>query len=162
MSVAKEDADVLEIDRDNLHVEWLRQAKVFGEWAAKLADKKGELDIVESRLDVVVAELDRSIRSHPDRYDIVKVSEDAIKKTILLQEAHQKATARVNRVRHEVAVIDAYVKALDHKKKALENLVVLWMNDYFAEPHVSRGKMTDAASEKFDMERKRALRHGKK
>lgn len=162
MSVAKEDTDVLDIDRDNLHVEWLKQAKVFGEWCLKLADKKHELDIAESKLDVAIAELDHEIRSHPDRYNIAKVSEPAIKLAIRSHERHQKATNRVNRVRHEVAVIEAYVKALDHKKKALENLVVLWMNDYFAEPNVPRGKMSEPTRERFDMERKKAIRHGKR
>lgn len=158
MSVSKEGTDVLAIDQHQLHVEWLGQAKLFGEYAEQLAHKKGELDVAESKLDVVVAELDRAIRKAPDRYDIVKVSEEAIKKTIVLQERHQKAVDRVNRLRHEAAVIDAMVKALDHRKKALENLVVLWLNEYFAEPRKPRGEV----GEEFDMARKRALRRGSK
>lgn len=158
MAVDKEDADVLSIDRDRLDDEWRKQAEVYGKWCLKLADKKAELDIAESKLDVVVAELDYAIRKAPDRYNIAKVSEPAIKLAIRAQEQHQKATARVNRLKHEVATIDAYVRALDHKKKALENLVVLWMHDYFAEPRLPKN---DEARERFEMKKRASARRQK-
>lgn len=139
MSVAKEEADVLAIDEHRLDEEWVRQPAVFGRYALKLAEKRSELDAAKSRLDVVEAETDRDIRKMPENYGISKITEVVVERTIKIQLPYMRAVDKVNRLKHEVAVVQAYVDALDHKKKALENLVMLWLNSYFAEPRLPKG-----------------------
>lgn len=154
MAVTKEGIDVLTIDEHQLHVEWINQPRLFGQYAEMLANKRAELDSAKARFDVVVAELDRDIRKMPESYGISKVTESAVEKTVVLQVKHFKALERVNNLKHEVAIVQAMVDALDHRKKALENLVILHCQNYWGEPRLPRGEARD----RIDGEVKREVR----
>ena len=126
--------DIFDLDKNRLDEEWTQQPRLYAQYATKLADARAEHERAKASRDVVEAELDRDIRLNPEKYDLTKVTEGSIQSTITLQKAHRKVVGDVIEASHTVDTLDAYVRALDHRKKALEKLVDLRLADYFSEP----------------------------
>ncbi len=156
--------EFFEIDKDRLDEEWVNHVKTFHKLAIVSADAREELErakaneeMVKDELKAVVAELDLDIRSNPSKYGLEKVTEGAIEKVVILQSKHAKAQKKVYKARqqcikaqHDSNVADAAVKTMDHKKKALEDLVTLQGRDYFSSPRLSG----EAGKEMVEKERR--------
>lgn len=140
------------VDKERLDEEWVGQADFYHFWALELANARLELEQEKARFDLTRAELDRDIRSDPEDFDVEKITEKAIENAILLQPQYQKALRKVTAAKHKVDVTQAAVGALDHKKKALENLVYLHGQNYFSTPQAkgdSGKKMKEKADKKL-------------
>jgi hypothetical protein len=131
----------VQIDESNLDREWIEHPKNFYKAAKALATKKNELAIAKAFLDVEEAEVELDVRSDPAKYKIKDVKEGAIKLRITLHTRVRNAIQSVNEVKHELDIMQARVDALEHKKRALENLVALHGQNYFSSP---RQKGVDA------------------
>lgn len=164
-----ENITFFDLDPNHLDDEWLSQPKIYYEQAVRLADARAEHEKAKSAHDVakndrddVAAELDLKIRKDPITYGLEKVTEPAIDKCVRLQPEFKEGTKeiyrskdRINKAAAEVGQLEALVSALDHRKKALEKLVELWMANYFSmpkEPKNAVGRMTEVE--------KRTLRKG--
>lgn len=137
MPKSDDDFSFFEIDQNLLDEEWIRQPQLYFEYAKRLADARRDHDQQKAALDVVVAELDKAIREDPEKFGIEKVSETAIKLAIVGRKKHKAAVQAVADAKHAVDVLQAVVNALDHRKRALENLVDLWAANYFSTPRAS-------------------------
>jgi hypothetical protein len=125
----------------------VEQPKLYLQYAKQLADTRRDLDQAKSELDLCRAELDKMIRTDPGEYKIDKVSEKAIENCIVTQTEYVEAMDKVLDAKHAVDINQAFVTALDHRKRALENLVDLHGQSYFATPrasHENREEMQDA------------------
>ena len=80
--------------------------------------------------------MDKAIRLDPGRFGVVKVTEGVVEKTITLQDSYQEIVGKVIQAKHQLDIITAVVDAMEHRKKALENLVYLQGQSYYAEPVV--------------------------
>lgn len=147
----------LSIDMDMLDHEWLGQPKLFLKYATKLADAKKDLDVAKSSLDVVEAETNLMIREDPEKHISSKVTETSIKSAVLLHPDYMAAQRRLTKARHRVDVLQAAVTALDQRKKALENLVALHGQSYFASPRAPEGSRETVK----EMEKRAILRRSK-
>lgn len=137
---------IFDLDKHRLDEEWVNQPKLFFEYAHKLADARADLEQHKAMRDVVYANLDRDIRASPDKYDIAKITETVITSTIKLQTDYMEADRDYRAANHRVDIVEAYVKALDHRKKALENLVSLEARNYFSSPkapEIARERMNE-------------------
>lgn len=134
------------VDKDSLDEEWVEQPDLFHKYAVKLADARLAIEEAKAELDVTQSELDRDLRADPEAYDIPKVTETALSNAILLQPEYKKALAKVNQARHHQDILQAAVTALDHRKKALENLVFLHGQSYFSSPR-ARGEDAEGMRE---------------
>jgi len=122
----------LDIDRLKLDEEWLDQPRQMYEWSKRVADAQMSLDEARSHLDVTRAELDREVRSNPGDYGLVKVTEGSISAAIEEDPRCMKANSAVRKARHAVDVAKAAVAALEHRKRALTQLVELFVRDYYS------------------------------
>jgi hypothetical protein len=138
MSVDKEQVDFLGIDEGELHREWLRQPGLYAKYAKKLAKAKLEADRAHSRMLVKYTESERLIRNDPGAYGLRKLTEPAVKAAVQVHPMYRKAVRAHNEAKYNVGIVDAYVTALEHRKRALENLVSLWLGDYFSTPRAPR------------------------
>lgn len=135
------ESDIL-IDESALDVEWLDQPRRMVEYTRLAAEARRGLDFAQENVEFVKATLDRAIRADPARYGVVAgsrgVTEDSIKAGIQVHEEYQIAAREAidRRYEHEVAV--GAVRAFDQRKTALENLVRLHGQSYFAGPAVPR------------------------
>lgn len=126
------------IDENALDIEWLEQPSLvlkYSQWSAKC---KLEVDRASEKLNIVKAELDQKIREDPEKYDVGKVTENAITNAIISHKRYQEAKADYLDKKYEAEMAQAAVWALNDKKAALENLVRLNGQNYFAGPSVPR------------------------
>lgn len=143
----------LQIDRDSLDVEWVNQPSLYFKHASRLADARRDSDEAKSDLEVMKAELDKQIRSDPTAFGMSKATEVSIAATVSSSAAYQLAQQAVFDAKHKVDIFQALVTALDHRKKALENLVSLWSQSYFAAP-----KAPEGSEERMEDVKKRSIR----
>lgn len=128
---------IFEINKNRLDEEWVSFVKVYGEYAGKLADARKSLEEAKAERELVVAELDRRIRLHPDKFGLEKITEPALEKTITLLTSYRNAHTAVINAKHEQDTLQAMMDTLDVKKTGLENIVKLRLADYFAEPRAN-------------------------
>ena len=143
------------IDQNRLDAEWLKQPQLYYEYAVILADAKEALGRARAKREVVVAEIDKDVRLRPEKYGVEKITEGVVEKTVILQERYQVANKGVIGAKHDVDIAQAAVDTLDHRKRALQDLVQLRMANYFSEPRMKGGK------EQMDEERMRQRRRVK-
>jgi hypothetical protein len=127
------DKDV-QIDPDALDIEWLSQSALMMRYAKAAAEARRQVDLAKERLDIVKADLDRKIRSNPEEFGIVKPTESGVANTILLQPAYMAASKEFIDAKYEAEMTRGAVGAIDSRKNALENLVRLFGQLYFAGP----------------------------
>lgn len=139
------EADI-EIDEQALDVEWLDQSGRMFDYCRHAASTQMDMDLAKERLDVVRAELDQRVRADPEQYGLELRStkdgkpqpptEGAILSTVMTQTEYQEATQDYLRKKFEYGVAQGAVRAFDQRKSALENLVRLHGQSYFAGPSV--------------------------
>lgn len=126
------------IDHSALDVEWLEQPRLMFKYTSLQASLQQQYSQEEENMAVIKAELDKAIRMDPESYEIVKITETVVSNTIISQADYQNQLARLNEILFELNIAKAAVKAIDCKKSALENLVRLHGQNYFAGPSVPR------------------------
>jgi hypothetical protein len=138
MKLEPKDSD-FQIDRFRLDDEWVRQPDLYRRYAEALADARRDHEEAKNVLAVVRAEVESEIRKDPADYFIDKVTEGSIKSTVETVEKVVDAEAVVVNARHAVGVLEAAVGALDHRKRALSDLVSLHLADYYSKPVAREG-----------------------
>ena len=128
----------IEIDPDALDIQWTKQAQTFFKYAELAAKARNKVDRLKESLEVLDANLGLQIRKAPLNYGLEKVTEGALQSCILLNPQHANASKELADAQYELEILAAAVRALDQKKAALENLVRLQGQNYFAAPSVPR------------------------
>lgn len=143
--------DIFEIDKNRLDEEWVNQQRNYNKAAHDMADAREALErakaseeVTNDELKFVEAEIELEIRKNPSKFDLEKVTEEAIKKTVIVQEKRTKALretykARSARIKaqHFYDICQADVFTLNNKKSAIESLVALDGRNYYSRPHVT-------------------------
>jgi hypothetical protein len=142
--------DDIKIDETSLDIEWLDHASKMMRYARHAATMRQRLDLAKETVDLVKAELDKDIRTNPEKYDIEKVTEAVVQNTILMQDRYKKANENFINVKYETDIAANAVRAFDARRDALENLVRLHGQQYFAGPSIPR----DITWEREQMQKK--------
>lgn len=150
--------DFFEIDPLALDEAWLEQPKLYHDYALKLADAREALERAKSQRDVITAEVDLAIRQDPQSHGLNSTTEKAIERVLTVHERIKEATDKVLKAKHRVDILQANIETLDHRKKALENMVQLLSMDYFASPR-AEGSSREAVE---DLKYKKAFKKGVK
>jgi hypothetical protein len=124
------------IDETALDVELLEQPSLLAKYSQLLAEAKRDRDIAREAVDLKKAELNLDIRDNPEAYKLQKVTMDVVDACILMEDSYKEAVKEFNEANYEVNVLQGVVNAIDHRKSALENLVKLYGQNYFAGPAV--------------------------
>lgn len=128
----------LEINPDALDVEWVKQAALFGRYCEKQADVRDKADRLKEKIEVLNAGLGLKIRANPASFGLEKITEASVQAVILLDKEYQELIEQQAKARYELELMQSAVRSLDQKKSALENLVRLQGQNYFAGPSVPR------------------------
>lgn len=126
------------IDPDALDVEWLGQPGLIFKYSKKSAEAQQELSNAKEALELCKALLDKKIRTNPEKYGIEKITETVVANTIISQDDFKEVNQVYQEVQFEVNILRGVMDALNNKKSALENLVKLHGQNYFAGPSVPR------------------------
>jgi len=125
------------IDQDSLDLEWLNQPRLVYVYAKNLAYWKKQVELQKQELDLIRAQLDKKIRENPADFGInVRLTESVVGNAIIEQSEYIDANSRLVDTRYELNIAQAAVNAMEHRKSALENLVRLFGQQYFAGPQV--------------------------
>jgi hypothetical protein len=146
-------------DPNRLDEEWVKQIRLRTSYGFDRAEARRELAIAKAELEVTEAELKLAIRANPVKFELDgKVTEDAIKSTVPVQQEFQEAKERVRDAQYEVDMLDAALEAIDDRKYALKDLVQLRMSNYFGEPRAPAGAREDMEDVVKSSVRKRGRR----
>lgn len=128
----------IKINEDDLDVEWLEQSDLMLTYAQYEADCRKRVNECKENLDVVKADLDKTIRSNPEGFGISKITESTVLNTIMQRTEYKTANAELIEAEYDLGYARAAVEAMRNRKSALENLVMLHGQQYFAGPKVPR------------------------
>lgn len=144
---------VFDIDKNRLDDEWLNQPKSYFKWAVQLEDARDDLETAKSEFDVVKSEVDLAIRTDPDDYNLPKVTDKSVAAVMISQPEYKEAQQAMFEAKYRVGIVQAAVISFDHRKKALEKLVDLHGQKYFASPRAS-----EKSKEAMEKVEKRSIR----
>ena len=126
--------DMFDLDLGLLDRHWLEQAKLVFNYGNKLAEAKETLERAKSSHEVKRAETMSDIVADPEKYGLKKTTADVIKSTIDVHPDVMAAQKLIQSSKYEVDICQVMMSALDNRKAALENLVKLHGQQYFATP----------------------------
>jgi hypothetical protein len=135
------------IDETALDVEFLEQPSLVVKYSRLLAEARQERDLLKEALDLKKAEINLDIRDDPGKYNLEKITVDAVEACILMEDDYITAQKEYNNARFEVDLLQGVLNALEHRKSALENLVRLYGQEYFAGPTIPHD-LTQARKER--------------
>lgn len=128
----------IQIDSSALDCEWLEQAALMIKYTRHAAKVRMELDQSKQALDIVRAGLDKDIRELPDQYGITKITDKAVEATIITLMEYQEAFQEYLDAKYEADMAQGAVQAFQQRKDALQELVRLHGQSYFAGPSIPR------------------------
>lgn len=126
------------IDPDALDVEWLNQPSLFLKYSEACAEARKKLDQAKERLDVVKADLDHRVREDPSVFGVQKVTEAAVSSAVTVHREYRESYKKYIDAKYEFDILSRAVQAFEQRKSALENLVRLHGQGYFAGPKEPR------------------------
>lgn len=150
-------ANDFEIDRYRLDDEWVKQPDLYRRYAEALADARKLLEMRKNEATILRADTELQVRKEPEKYGLSKVTEGVIKAVVDVNTDVVAADDMVIDAKHGVAVLEAAVGALDHRKRALSDLVSLHLADYYSKP-VAREDSRDAVEEMSKQKARRSQR----
>lgn len=131
------------IDPMALDKEWLNQPNLYFHWAVKAADAKRKMDEAKAELEVEKASLMRLISLNPAEFGLAKGTDAMVTGAVLEQAEYKAALRGFNEAKHLAELYGVVLSTLDHRKRALENLVELHGMNYFSAP-TARGEAGEA------------------
>lgn len=127
----------ININFDELDIEWLKQASLFMKYLEELVLREKIKTKAKENIDVIEAELDKEVREKMSACG-TKITEALVKAEIIKHEKRVEAVNDHIEKTYNYNIINAAIKAFEHKKKALEKLTELYIAGYFAEPKNNR------------------------
>jgi hypothetical protein len=106
------------------------------------AEAQRDMTLAKERQDYAYATLNKAIRGNPEKYGVQAgsrgITEDAIKASIQTHPEYKVAVEECIDAKYAYDMVSGAVKSFDHRKAALEKLVQLFGQSYFAGPQVPR------------------------
>lgn len=134
--------DVLAMDPDALDEEWLLHPSHFMEVAESLGEAEAELARVVLDLDRRRAAIDLDVRVMPESYGLTKATNDAASNICAADEEVIALEDRKLSLQTEVNRRQRLLRAMEHRRSALEELSALFRSQYYSEPQAKGGHAT--------------------
>ena len=142
--------DIMEIDKNNLDEEWVKQPRRYYEYSVYLADAIDEVSNCKAGLDLKRADISNAVRSAPEDYELVKITETAINEIVISDTEYQEIQTELQKAERTVNVLKGATRALEHKREGLNWNTKLFLANYYAEKLPEDVK--DRIEEKVDRE----------
>ena len=143
----------IRIDEEALDLEWLDQPSLFIDIAKESAEAQFDCDQAKASFEVVCSETEMQIRNNPITFKIEKITESAIKAALTQTEEYKAALLKLNEAKRDASILQGAVKAFDQRKSALENMVRLHGQSYFAGPKIPRNLSDERKAKEAKKER---------
>ncbi len=134
----KQEQDIFDLHLDELDRHVLEQPQLVSQYGEQLAAAKDDMDRAKNELEAEKAELVIKVAADPGKYGITKPTGALIDAAV----ASTTSIRRLNEVlldcKGDVGMLSSMMNALDGRKYALQDLVKLHGQDYFAAVAVSQ------------------------
>lgn len=144
--------DDVAVDKYALDIEWEKQPTLYQMYLDQAVELRKEVTECQKQLDLVEAKLSLDIKKNPSLYGLDKVVESSVQAVLILHPDRQKAYDDLIQRQYEKNLIDDVVKALEHKKSALEELVRLYLSGYYSRPTVNSQERKQAHTHEVQVE----------
>ena len=134
--------DLFSIDLTILEKQWAEQPRLMRARTRKLAKANRDAAKAKAAFKLVAADLGQAIRKTPEHYGVEKVTDKVVEDTVIRQPEYQKVQAEMIEADYKAELLTGVVRALDHRKSALENEVKLHGQGYFATPQTKDDQIT--------------------
>lgn len=141
--IAKPEFEFHQIDKSVLDDEWVSQLGMVRHYGYELAEAKREMEEAKTAVELLNANLSLRIRTRPRKYGLTKVTEAAIKDAIAVEVLTSEEHANLLKAKDKVNVVAVATNTLEHRKKALEDIVYLTGIGYTGEPRAKKGTRQD-------------------
>lgn len=126
----------LKIDQFNLENECCEQPLHVVRYGGELAEALFKRDKIKRKIKVIRAQTESDIRSDPGAYGLVKVTEASISSAIELNKDVQEIEDLYLKASYDYNLVMASVEAFRDRKKELENIVHLFLANYYSNPNL--------------------------
>lgn len=132
---------VMDIDLSELEVECRDHAGLAEDAFRTAADLRLRWEELKIELDVAYAEAEQKRRDNPTKYGLEKITEAAIKAAVELDKKVLRLRKEVIEAKHALDIGESRGRAMEHRKRMIDNLIQLFLAGYFAAPKSQRAKM---------------------
>lgn len=127
----------LKINQYDLTKELIEHPQKFYSWAKEFVLAQQEAQRIKGKLELLQDELSLKIRQDPKKFDLSdKPTEATIKSAINVHKDVKKLTEKYMERLGVEKILSKAERAFEHRKKALEGLVSLQLQNYHSEPKV--------------------------
>jgi len=135
--------EMLSVDKWNLDKEWMQQAENYQTLSEISARAFTALTALKDKFSVEKAKVELDYRNGKnlpkDKKDI-KITEKSIEALLAGNSILIELKCDINDAKANYDICSGALYAMDHKKKALEKLVTLYVSGYSAEPREAKGE----------------------
>jgi hypothetical protein len=132
MDIIEKSKEDIQIHKDHLEDDWETHSELALEWHMKLATAIFLRDTEKEKLVSREAEKSFDIRNDPKNYGIEKITEGAIDTLLKTDRTLQDLRISVINIDYQVNLLKGVTTAFEHRKKALEEEVSLYIAGYFS------------------------------
>jgi hypothetical protein len=123
----------LQINKDALDDEWIRQPGVYMRYVQLAAKADSEARRAKEKISVVQAEVSTAIRTEKAKEN-VKTTEAMLNALVFQHKDYKEAVSDHIEKVEEAKIMNGAVDAFAQRRYALENSVKLYLSGYFSEP----------------------------
>jgi hypothetical protein len=145
------------INKHALDDEWVNQIAAVDYYGRKLAKAKLTYDQAKATSAVFEAETSRRVRSKPKNYSVTRLTEAAIKEAVMVEVLYSTEHDALLKAKHKVDLLEATMRTLEHRKKAISDLIFLHSQQYFSAPKLPKG-VTNEVRTNNSRHKERAIR----
>lgn len=130
--------DIFELQLDELDRHELEQPQLAKQYGDQLAAAKDEMDRAKNKLDAEKAELMIRVAGYPEDFEIAKPTGALIDAAVTSDKIIRALNEDLLDCKADVGMLSSMMSALDGRKYALQDLVKLHGQEYFAAVQVTR------------------------
>lgn len=128
--------NLLHIDPKRLDEAVLNHAELYFEFAGRLAAERERVSAAKNALELIEAEITAKVHRDPTVYGIEKPTVATVKSVVLTAKRYKAADEALQEINKDLAVLQAFVAALDHRKSMLGHAVALHLSNYHSTPRM--------------------------
>jgi len=132
MEIIEQSTEDIKIHRDHLEDDWESHSELALNWHLKYAEFVYRRDNLKESLSIEEAKLAQHIRSKPEDFGLLKITEGSVFELLKTNDRLQEFRQDLITTEYEVNLLKGVTIAFDHRKKALEELVSLYIAGYFS------------------------------
>jgi len=122
----------LPINQFQLELACIDQPVLYDEVGQLVTEWRSMEKMANDKLSFIHADQSARIRTSPEKYGVTKITEGSVESAILLTREYQEAVKDKTEIEKIVGYLKTLQTALDHRKSELNNLVQLWVHNYYS------------------------------